>query len=43
MVTQDPKLRRAISPSPRLRGDGQGPRSKLGKPGMRGGFKKKGR
>jgi excinuclease ABC subunit B len=71
MVTQDPKLRRATSPSPRLRGEGRGegqgphkpsldemgialsqevkparsgsPRSKMGRPGMRGGFKKRGR
>jgi excinuclease ABC subunit B len=84
MVGQDPKLRRATSPSPRLRGEGRGegksksgtdrphkplldemgigtwhevkpardgtlhersnsPRSKLGRPGMRGGFKKRGR
>ena len=41
MVAQDSKLRRATSPSPRVRGEGQGPRSKLGKPGMRGGFKKR--
>jgi excinuclease ABC subunit B len=65
MVTQDPKLRRAVSPSPRSRGQGQGPhkpgldemgialghevkphrpdspRSKMGRPGMRGGFKKR--
>jgi hypothetical protein len=44
LVAQDSKLRRATSPSPRLRGEGRGegqsPRSKLGKPGMRGGFKK---
>jgi excinuclease ABC subunit B len=71
MGTQDPKLRRATSPSPRLRGEGRGegqgphkpsldemgialshevkparsgsPRSKMGRPGMRGGFKKRGR
>ena len=49
-VVDDPS---AKSPSPRLRGDGRGegqsssparsgsPRSKLGRPGMRGGFKKR--
>jgi excinuclease ABC subunit B len=37
MVTQDPKLRRATTPRPPL----EPGRSKLGKPGMRGGFKKR--
>jgi excinuclease ABC subunit B len=39
MVTQDPKLRRATTPRSPL----EPGRSKLGKPGMRGGFKNKGR
>ncbi len=44
MVAQTKGLR--SSPSPRLRGEGRGegpsPRSKMGRPGMRGGFKKRG-